>query len=133
MRSKFFSLVLAPVLLAAVAFTSNSAKAETRLNVPFSFVAAGRICPAGVYTVTSDITDGSGFVTLANYESRQNFAWILGVGAVDPTGNTITLRFDTVGSYHTLRSIQYGLMVTSRLDGKSAGGKHALPVTEIGQ
>ena len=131
MRSRIFSLVLAPVLLAAVALASNSAKAQARLNVPFSFIAGGRICPVGVYVVRSDAR-GS-FVTLANYESRQNFAWILGVGAVDPTGNTITLRFDTTGSYHTLRSIQYGLMVTSRLDGKSAGGKHALPATEIGQ
>jgi len=131
MRSKIFSLVLAPVLLAAVALTSNSAKAETRLNVPFSFTAAGRVCPAGVYVVRSDATGA--FVTLANFQSRQSFMWILSSGAVDPVGRSVVLKFDTIGQYHALRSIQYGSMVTSRLDGKSAGGKHALPVTEIGQ
>ena len=131
MRSKIFSLVLAPVLLAAVALTSNSAKAETRLNVPFSFTVGGTVCPAGVYFVRSDAR-GS-FVILSNYQSRQSFTWILGVGTVDPTGNTVALRFDTIGHDHALRSIQYGSMVTSRLDGKSADSWHASSVTALGQ
>jgi hypothetical protein len=131
MRSKIFSLVLAPALLAAVALTSNSAKAETGLKVPFSFTVAGKTCPAGVYTVRRD--SNGNFVTLRSTSSRRTFLWMVGPGSVDPTENHIVLKFDQSGNTHALRSIQYGSMVTSRLDGKSADSWHASSVTALGQ
>ncbi len=131
MRSKIFTLVLAPALLAAVAFTSHTAQAETRLNVPFNFTAAGKACPAGVYTVRRD--SNSDYVMLTSKETRRTFMWLITPGPSDPTGNRVVLRFDESGHNHTLRSIQYGSMVTSRLDGKSAGGGRVLSVTESGQ
>ncbi|MGH9605741.1 MAG: hypothetical protein ACRD3N_08565 [Terracidiphilus sp.] len=132
MRSKIFSLVLAPALLAAAAFTSNPAQAATRLTVPFSFSANGKVCPAGTYIVSRDITGY--FVTLGSVESPQrNFLWLMGPGAVDPADNRVTLEFDDIGTSHALRSIRYGSMVTSRLDGKPAGGRRVLAESGMGQ
>lgn len=114
MRSTLRTLVLAPVVLAAAAFTASSAMAAT-INVPFSFIAAGKKCPAGDYTVQKRF-DGS--VKLAG--GAQSFNWLIRPGDPAPTDKRVILRFDAIGSQHALRSIQYGALVTPRLDKKLA-------------
>ncbi|HUA98770.1 MAG TPA: hypothetical protein VMA34_10620 [Terracidiphilus sp.] len=131
MRSKIFTLALAPALLAAFALTSNQAQAQARLTVPFSFAAGGRICPAGTYTVARD--PGMNTVILTSREARRSFAWLVGPAAQDPTDNKVVLEFDETESGHALRSIQYGTMVTSRLDGHAAGSRRILAVRGMGQ
>lgn len=131
MQSRIFFQMLAPVLLAAAAFTSNPARAQNKLNVPFSFTAAGKIFPPGNYTVRTQL-DGN-FVLLASKTPPRSYTWVLLPGDPDPTDRRVILKFDESGGSYTLRSIQYGSMVTSRLDGKSAGSKRALSVTGLGQ
>jgi hypothetical protein len=123
MRSILHKLILAPAVMAATALATTSAMAET-INVPFSFTAAGKNCPAGFYTVRHDST-GS-FVALINEDSAQSFLWVLGPGTPNLADNSIILKFDESGQTHTLRSIQYRSMITPRMDKKASPKDHSL-------
>jgi hypothetical protein len=116
MKSIVSKFVLAPAALAAFALVASSAMATT-VKVPFNFTAGGKVCPAGDYTVTHD--DTGSFVTLAHKGSSEIFTYVVGPGAEDPTARKVSLKFDAVGDAHVLQSIQYGSVVTSRLDKKS--------------
>jgi hypothetical protein len=113
MRINFGKLVLAPAILAAAALAATAASAET-LKVPFSFTAAGKVWPAGEYTVLKDSRGGQ--VTMRNKETMRSITFLVGPGEPDPTDRHVTLRFDENGDYHALRDIQYGSKITSRLD-----------------
>jgi hypothetical protein len=108
--------VLAPAVLAAAVLTASSAKAETTVNIPFNFTADGHVCPAGLYTVKHD-TDSS-FLTLSRKGSADTFTWIVGP-ADAPSERKISLKFDELGKTRVLQSVQYGTLITSRLDKKT--------------
>lgn len=116
MKSTVHTLILASAVIAAVALATTAAKAETTLKVPFSFTVAGKTLPAGEYSVRKD---NGNIVTLRSLEARKSFTWIAGPGEPNPTDNHIVLKFDEAGETHALRSIQYGAVVTSRLDRKA--------------
>jgi hypothetical protein len=118
MQSILRKLVLAPAVLAAAALAISSATAETTIKVPFAFTVAGQNFPAGRYLVQRD--DSGSFVTLASKDSTRSTTWVLGPGAPGPTENKVALKFDDTGRTHALQSIQYGSMITSRLDKKTA-------------
>ena len=118
MKSIFSRLVLAPAALAAVALVAGSAMAETTIKVPFSFTADGKVCPAGYYTVIHD--DTSSFVTLAHKGYPEVLTYVVGPGAPDQADRKVSLKFDAVGDGHVLQSIQFGSVVTARLDKKSS-------------
>jgi len=108
--SKF---VLAPAVLAAAALTATSAMAaESTIKVPFNFTADGKVCPAGVYVVQKD----ANFVTLVHKGYGESFTWVVGPGSAEPTDTKVALNFDTLGKTHVLQSIQFGPVITSRLD-----------------
>jgi hypothetical protein len=107
---------LATAVLAAAALTTTNALAETQVNVPFSFTANGKVCPAGLYTLDRNLA--SNVVTLRNDDWKSSFTWIAGAGDPAPTDSRVILRFDEDGPNHTLQSVQYGSVITSRLDGK---------------
>ena len=131
MRSKIFSLILAPALLAAVALTAHPAQAEANVKVPFSFTVAGQTCPAGLYIVHQQ--QYGDFVVLTSTKTLRSYTWTLGPGNPAPTDTRVILKFDESGNGYILRSIQYGSMVTSRLDGKSARSERISTVSELGQ
>jgi hypothetical protein len=114
MQTTFRSLVLALAVAAVAAFTPNSAKAETSVQVPFSFTAAGRSLPAGRYIVAHDSLSDT--VTLRSKDANGSLTWIMGPSEMDPTGNHVVLQFDAVGPMHVLRQIHYGSSATARLD-----------------
>jgi hypothetical protein len=114
MRSPFRKLFLAPAILAAAAMATSTAMAATSLNVPFSFTAGGKVCPAGVYTV--DKGPAANTVRLVSEDSSRNFVWIVGPGSPQPTDQRIVLTFDNADGAHTLKSVQLRNMITSRLD-----------------
>ena len=128
MRSIFGKLVLAPVVMAAAALASNTAMAAPTVKVPFSFTAAGKVWPAGTYTIQKDLRGD--YVTLLNRESSMSFNALLGPGEPGPSDTTIMLKFDEVGSGHALRTVQYGPEITSRLDRKAA---HSEYITSSGR
>lgn len=124
MRFVSGKLILATAVLAAAAFAAQTAKAETRVSVPFGFVAAGQAMPAGTYAVKKD--SFGNIVTLRNVRTAQSFNWLIGAGANDYNDSMVTLSFDNAGDTHALRSIQYGDEVTSRLDRDLVRSEHII-------
>jgi hypothetical protein len=115
MRLTLRSLVLAPVVLVAVAFTANSAMAESTVTVPFNFSVNGKTCPAGQYTVQAD-KFGSAVRLMG---ASRSFTWLIHSGSPSPSDRRVVLQFDQVGARRFLRTIQYQDQITSRLDKRS--------------
>ncbi len=107
------SIVLASAVLAAAAFTTHAAAAET-LRVPFDFSVNGKILPAGQYNVLRDSL--ANFVRLVNADASQSYTWTLQPGDPAPTSTAVTMFFDKDGSSYSLRSIQYHALTTARID-----------------
>lgn len=105
-------LAVASAALGAAMFTTQAARAATALNVPFAFTVGGKVCPAGRYMVRTDDLGGS--VELLG--QARGFKWVIHPGDPAPTDNRVVLKFDSIGSQHVLRSVQFGPMTTSRLD-----------------
>jgi hypothetical protein len=116
MRSILRKAILASVFGAAVALAGNSAMAATRVNVPFNFSVAGKTLPAGAYHIVHD--PSSAFVTLRSLESNDSYTWLLTPGPSE-YDKKIALKFDDLNGTHVLQSVQYGSMVTPRLDNRS--------------
>jgi hypothetical protein len=115
MRLSLHSLVLAPVLVAAAAFTTQSASAAV-LHVPFAFTVSGQTLPAGDYSVDRQLRGDS--VVLTSREQGKSFSWLLTSGDPDPGSKGVIMRFDATSSGYALREIQYNATITHRLDKK---------------
>ena len=113
MRLIIRKVILASAFGAAVALAGNSAMAATRVNVPFNFSVAGKTLPAGGYHIVHD--PSSAFVTLSSIESNESYTWLLTPGPSE-YDKKIALKFDDLNGTHVLQSVQYGSMVTPRLD-----------------
>jgi len=113
MRSILPKLFLASAVAATAALATPYALAATQVDVPFSFTANGQFCPAGHYNVAHNPT--SNIVTLASNDG-QNFSWIMAPGDPAPTDSRVILSFDKAGDNYTLRTVQYGHLITSQLD-----------------
>lgn len=116
MRISFQSLVLASAVLAAAAFTAQPVMAAgtATAHIPFDFVASGKSMPAGDYAVR----EGSYGHTVKLENSATGLVWTIGPGTPNPSDRRVILTFDRVGQQHVLRTVQYGPMITSRLDKK---------------
>jgi hypothetical protein len=130
MRSMMRTLLLAPAMLAGAALATNSAHA-TSLNVPFSFTANGKVCPAGRYEVYEDMQRS--IVILKNPAHALSFSWLMSPGDPAPTSTTVLMQFDRSDENYELRRVQYGPMVTGRLDKKSKHTESAPIETIQGQ
>ena len=117
MRFLLPKLVLASAVMMAGALAAAPAMAAVMVDVPFSFTVNGKVCPAGRYQIGHDAT--SSLVTLRAVSSwSRSFSWIAGPGDPSPYDSRVVLRFDENGGDHALQSVQYGSMITNRLDGK---------------
>ena len=117
MQSMFRKVILmhaVGIVATLAANTAMGATAATGVNVPFIFTVAGKTLPAGSYHVIRDST--SSFVTLESRDSSQSFTWLLSPGQPNPNDKKVALRFDNRNDAHVLQSIQFGSMVTPRLD-----------------
>jgi hypothetical protein len=74
----------------------------------------GKVFPAGRYVVERD--NSGSFVSLINRDVPKVASWVLTPGTPGPTESKIALKFDKVGNTHVLQSIQYGALITSKLD-----------------
>ena len=106
------ALALAPAAMAAAALATNTAMAET-LKVPFTFTVDGKDFPAGLYSVQRQ---SQNLVTLISKDASQSFTWVVAPGDPAPTDTAVTLRVDELGQDHVLQSVQYGPLITPRLD-----------------
>ena len=132
MRSIFSKSIMAAAVMAAAALVPTSANAETTLKVPFSFTAAGKTLPAGLYAVRED--EGGGYVTLTSKETLKSTNWVLGPAEPNPNPNAqISLKFDHAGDSYALRSIQIGSKITGRLDKEMAAHEREVSLTSGGR
>jgi hypothetical protein len=125
MQSIHRHLAFASACIIAVALAVTPAIAETTtVKVPFSFDVAGKTFPAGDYWLHRD--DQGDYVTLEAKGSPRYFtSCLVGPGAAAPWEHNIALKFDTVGQTHLLQSIQYGTLVSGRLDKKALESERA--------
>ncbi len=123
MKSILRKFVWAPALLAGVALSAVSAKADTNIKVPFDFTVSGKVCPAGTYTVRH--AKLGNFVTLERRGSSDVMTWVVGPGDSDPTGRKVALRFHDLGHTHVLESIRYGSLSTPKLDKNASENERA--------
>jgi len=118
MRFNPFKSALAAIVITAGALGTHVAKAETSLNVPFSFTVAGHVMPAGVYLVQNDTFHN--VVILRNQAATKSFTYALRPGDKAADEKNITLKFESDGDSHILRRIQVGSKVTAQLEDKPA-------------
>lgn len=112
------TLLLAAGITAAAALAPHpAAAAGATVNIPFSFTASGKQCPAGAYNIR--LEQMNQVVRLTNARGHVNMVWLAGPGNPSPTDKRVVLSFDRNGSSYTLRSVQDGSTVTSRLDKKA--------------
>jgi len=124
MKIKFTTLVLAAAAMATAALTINTANAEaTKVNVPFSFKVAGKVLPAGEYSVERD--RNGNFIKLQGKDPAQLVIVVASAMAAD--SKLVSLKFDTQDNDHVLQTIQYGHLISSRLDKGSKHGEDVLP------
>jgi hypothetical protein len=117
MQTPHRSILLAAVISMAAAFAPHSAMAASKtVNVPFTFMASGRQCPAGAYYIGLEKMNQVLRLTSAN--AHVNLVWLASPGNANPNDTRVVLSFDQDGSTHVLRSVQFGPAVTSRLDNK---------------
>ncbi len=108
---------LASIVMATVAVAATTANAEAAIKVPFKFTVAGKTCPAGIYIVDRDTN--SHLIKMHSRDGSETFHWLVGPGNPNPTDNRIILHFDDSGQNHSLQSVQYGSMITSRFQEKA--------------
>jgi len=130
MKNMIRNTILAAAVVATAALASTSAMAST-LKVPFSFVAGGKQCPAGTYTVQRDIY-GS-VIKLTNHEGTRNFSWVLRPGDPAPGDKTVVMHFEAQGDTHVLESIQYQSQVTSSLAKKTSRTEYPVVTIRAGE
>ena len=121
MRFTRFSLISAATVLATAALFVTPAMAASQVNVPFSFVSAGKTFPAGNYIL--DVTMNRNILAL-----KGDKGIICGIGVPSepiPSGKSGVVKFDHVGETYLLRSFQYGSRGTPRLDANAKGLKAA--------
>jgi hypothetical protein len=133
MQSMRRHFAFAPAFIMAAALAVTPAIAETTtVKVPFSFDVAGKTFPAGDYWLHRD--DQGDYVTLEAKGSRKYFtSCLVGPGAPAPGEHHIALKFDTIGQTHLLQSIQYGALVSGRLDKKALESERISMANSAGQ
>jgi hypothetical protein len=114
MRFTAFKSILAAVVVTTGTLSAHMAKAETTINVPFSFTVSGQTMPAGVYTVKEDTFHN--VVVLRNQNASKSFTYTLRPDNADAGKTRVSLKFESSGEKQILRGIQFGSKMTSRLD-----------------
>jgi hypothetical protein len=122
MRNILRSLVLAPVVMAAALLATNSAMAATIVNVPFSFKAAGKTCPAGKYSVALD--SNHNFVVLDSKETPLTLRWVANPGDASRKASEITLHFGKDDQTYSLEQVEVGQQSTPHLKNRSSHSEH---------
>jgi hypothetical protein len=112
MRTIIRTVVLATASLCA---TAAFAADQAVVNIPFNFQSQGHAFPAGNYVATLDTNHN--VLALRNASDTSVAAyWAAGPAEYNPTDEKLTLKFDDLGNSHTLRTLQLGPRITSRLD-----------------
>ncbi len=114
MKNIVRNFLVASAVVAAIAFTSTAALADSNVKIPFDFKVGSKTLPAGDYVVKQNSTHAS--VQFSSKDGKHNFTWILQPGDPEPNSTAVKLTFDTNGTTDWLRSIDFGAQTTPRID-----------------
>lgn len=112
MKSIIQSALIATALLCT---TAAFAADRAVVNIPFNFESNGHSYPAGQYVATVD-TLHNVMVLHSATDTKVSAHWTVGPADFNPNNEKLTLKFDDLGNRHTLRTVQLGARITSRLD-----------------
>ncbi len=114
MRFTVHSHILASAVLALAALATQHAMAQSRVkvDVPFNFVAADKVFPAGTYVVRED--KNMNIVTLQG--AGRSITWVLFPGDSVLSDDKVSLMFHVHDQTYYLHTVGCGGLVTSRLD-----------------
>ena len=123
MRTNFFKLVLAPAVIAVAALAAAPVMAEsTTVKLSFPFKVAGKTLPAGTYSLERD--DAAKIMKLQSADASQTFTWTADTTKSFDSSDQVVLHFDE-GRTPSLQSIQYGSLVSSKLEKKMKNADNA--------
>lgn len=129
MRHPIHSAILTGMVLVA---TSAFAASKANVNIPFAFSSHGQSFPAGQYTATLDMNQN--VLTLSSKDKPSLSAhWAVGPAESNPNDEKLTLKFDDLGNNHSLRTVQLGPRITSRLDAPARHHDAGATATVSGQ
>jgi hypothetical protein len=100
---KLFKTTLLFGGLLALATSLSAESALVNINVPFSFVAGGKVMPAGTYSIKQPSTGG---VLLISGSEPNSSALVLAVNAGPSTSNHAGVVFNRRGSAVVLSTIE---------------------------
>ena len=120
-----FVLASAAVLVAAAATIPAVAETSATLRVPFNFTVYGRTFPAGDYAVVR--SPNLAFLRLQSKNSFEGYSWI--ATPSETKRDRVVLLFN--GESHALQSVQFGTVISPRLDKKSKEKESVVPI-EVG-
>lgn len=112
MRHPIHSAILTGMVLVA---TSAFGASKATVNIPFNFSSQGHSYPAGQYVAKLD-TNHNVLELSSTSNTMISARWIVGPADSNPNDEKLTLKFDDLGASHTLRTVQLGPRITSRLD-----------------
>jgi hypothetical protein len=105
MKKYFASVLFAVVSLIGLGVSAVGQEQKVIVAVPFSFVAAGKILPAGEYTVSRLSHDGLEELRISSFENRAGVL-VLANHFDSHSANSPKVTFEQVGDVHYLRTIE---------------------------
>lgn len=127
MRITLQSTLLTLIVLATATLATRPAMAQSKLDVPFSFMAGGNTYPAGTYSVTRDPVTGT--VALKGAKNMLTFMASMSGNAHDNAKESLT--FERIGGVYYLRTMQIGRFITPQFDKKARAAGSGLVVASL--
>jgi hypothetical protein len=87
-----------------VALRPKANAQQIKVDVPYNFVAAGKLLHAGTYTFTRESSEGA--LRLANIDRKESGILILATTFESELSDGTTLRFERMGDLYILSAIE---------------------------
>jgi hypothetical protein len=89
MKKSLFGLLVAVALALGAAPALHAQSTDSAIvKVPFSFIAGGKVLPAGTYRITSASTDGGGSLMITSADDKAYGAFVNTERAPNPAANS---------------------------------------------
>ena len=105
MKKHFASILFTLASLIGLGVSAVGQEQKVIVEVPFNFVAAGKILPAGKYTVTRLSDNGLEHLSISSYENRAGVL-VLANHFDSHSVENPKVTFEEVGDLHYLRTIE---------------------------
>ena len=107
MKKQYLTVLFILICVLGLGLGARAQEQDTVVtNVPFDFVAAGQVLPAGTYRVSRvDSTSGSRELQISSYETRAS-VFVIPAFFDDVQSDMAQLNFEHLGGTYFLRAIE---------------------------